>query len=385
MNRRYCAAVLALLVGWGICTSWAGGQTASGSGIPQNIKEAPNVRPHRPVIEKFIKERVAALANDEDPAAQSAAREAIATEISLGPFSASSPDYLDTYADLLNASLVELARNPSMRVRLNAAIVAARVAEKAENSRLRDAAALFIKDQSDPVILWGIKAARWLIPQVLRNPLIAKTDPLVQSVVDAAKANGSGPVIQEAYAALTLNFPQNRTMLNPGSLEAVIPRVQDLLESRVEDYTAGVPPEPQSDERPTLFLVDAQVWAGQKDPQKLKTVQLLSDLLCLAALQTVDANNDDSAALARLVSHLAKALNVIPVHADEAAAKQALQAALARAIIVNSRTSPQEIVASCKPVYQALRGVKAFAELKPPPTPTLGAEPVVPATTGSTQ
>src|SRR5205085_2577218 len=153
-------------------------------GISKGCKQLTNTAPCRPQMQSFISAQVAALAGT--GASQSAARDALIAEASDGAQPAS-PAYLDTYAELLNPAVGKLASNPQMRVRLNAAIVTARVAERADNSRLADAAVAFINDKSEPVALWGLKAARALIPAVLRDPLLAPNNKLVPAAADVVK------------------------------------------------------------------------------------------------------------------------------------------------------------------------------------------------------
>src|SRR5205085_3695620 len=96
-----------------------------------------------------------------------------------------------------------LAGHKSMKVRMNAAIAAAQVAAKVGNDRLAHVSQLFMKDMTEPVALWGVKAARAVIPAAARQ-----TKPAVRlegDVVATVKAHSeSGPILEEAYAALTL-------------------------------------------------------------------------------------------------------------------------------------------------------------------------------------
>ena len=57
--------------------------------------------------------------------------------------------------------------NQSVAVRLNAAIVVARVGEKTASAALQPAVITLLSDKSDAVKLWGLKAAKFVLPAVL--------------------------------------------------------------------------------------------------------------------------------------------------------------------------------------------------------------------------
>ena len=104
------------------------------------------------------------------------------------------PAYLDAYAQILNRELLTLKGNPSARVRLNAAIVCALVAQQANNAHLKDAAVMFIQDPSEAVVLWGIKAARWIIPAQLGQVAAQPDLGLVNEIVPAVQKHPKGTI-----------------------------------------------------------------------------------------------------------------------------------------------------------------------------------------------
>ena len=90
-----------------------------------------------------------------------------ATLIAQASIAGSTPGFYDQYADSVNNKIVALAANKDARVRLNAAIVVAKIAAKAGNGRLAPATEIFLKDSSDGVALWGLQSAKFVIPALL--------------------------------------------------------------------------------------------------------------------------------------------------------------------------------------------------------------------------
>src|SRR5437763_1905178 len=75
------------------------------------------------------------------------------------------------YATALNNALLPLFRNPDARVRLDAAIVAGRVAGRIGTPQfLAPAALAAVNDKAEPVVLWGVKAAYYIIPHQMDLP-----------------------------------------------------------------------------------------------------------------------------------------------------------------------------------------------------------------------
>lgn len=270
MNRRlFRLMVLGLGLGLGTCGL---AQTA----VPPSIKSAAMITDAaRKSIADFVQSQVQLL---DQPAGRDALVDAAGGDVSAA--------YLDVYATVLNQAMLSLAdKKASLQTRLNAAIVTARVAEKANNIRLKPAAIQFMADSSDPIVLWGVKAAKALVPVQLRSQT-AGQDPLISGLAEAIADNLSGPIVQEAYDTLSLNIYTGRSSVSPQMIQAVVPEMQELLAGRVALYSQGVPDNPQMDTRATNFLIDSDVWSQQSPQQRTTTVQLIVDLLSGAARRT---------------------------------------------------------------------------------------------------
>src|SRR5690606_31201995 len=135
-----------------------------------------------------------------------AAREALVRAARPAGITVPGPAYLDAYARALNDALVKLPDDASVRANLNAAIATARVAEAADNYNLADAVIAFMGNDSMPVALWGIKAAEYILPHELRNPLYANDPKVLTAIQQTLESNPAGPIIDEAYETLRLRL-----------------------------------------------------------------------------------------------------------------------------------------------------------------------------------
>ncbi|MDB5290714.1 MAG: hypothetical protein JWL69_1955 [Phycisphaerales bacterium] len=271
--------------------AFGSGSAAMGQ-ITKTMREAVDAKPSRPLIDQYIAGQVKSLASD-DPKAQKGARESLANEVGSPTVSSS---FLDEYADSLNIAVLPLVDGKSksdVHVRLSAAIAVARVAAKAGNNRLSPAALALVQDKSPAVALWGIKAAKYILPSMiigLQNPA-----PMGQAIVDAVKTHSTGAVAEEAYNALLLQPDPNKhddlRGYNDAVLKPYLAQPLALFEYRVKLYEDFVPPQPVADALGCKFFVMARVWQAQASPQQAQSLQLMLDLLKGAAKQkqTADA------------------------------------------------------------------------------------------------
>jgi len=314
-----------------------------------------------PAITTFINGHVTALTTG-NPAAAAAARDKLIDTAGAG----ASPAFLAAYAGLLDTAIAPALQNPSEIVRLNAGIVVARVAERSDNGGLSPATLILLNDKSRNVVLWGVKSARWIIPALLRAGPPAGANPMLTAVVKAVGAHGQGaiggPIVVEAYEALTVDAlssnPKRRP--TPAMVTAVIPFMHQLLQQRVAAYQKGLPPEPGADSRGTLFLVDATVWNLHTPPQRVTSVQAMSDLAGLGAQHAAMATAGDLADLGYMIGLVSKAIAVVPQNA-------AIQAQLGPAMKIDARSNAAQIQAAVGAIPAALKTVKEFAALTPPP------------------
>ncbi len=361
--------------------------------VTEDVKKSDVMAAYAATIAADVKQSVAALVSGTGSAA---ARDELVRNASMrtdGPgVSTATPAYLDAYAEALNKELLPLAQNSNLSVRLNAAIVAARVAQVANNARLSESIVGFVNDKSDPVVLWGIRGSLRVLPSLLKLPAGAK-HALLQAIVDAMKKHpegvATGWIANDAYTALTLDFNVNRKALTPAMIAGTIDAMQNLLAVRLDRYKIEVPPNTAADRIGTNYLTDGTVWATQNAQQQTRTVQLASDLLSLAAqqleAQAKTNNTADVGELADTINRTAKAMSV----AASAANQPGIVSALQPATLIQRLTPPAQIIESVRGVYAAIKASPKFNGITEPPriqgtkaapTPTTAPTDVAPGT-----
>lgn len=367
MNARLCAFfTIALMIG---CV--AGG--AAAEGIVDAVKTSTSVRTK--VIEDFVSEQAAKLKSSDSPKAavqQSAARDALIAEVSPKSGLKSSDEYINAYTAKVDAAMKPLAGEPSLRTRLNAAIVVARLAEKTKNVVMVRSAAAFMGDKSAAVALWGVKAGGSVLPGCLALP--NKNETLLPAIVKAVEDHPlSGAIADEAYQALSLNIIENRAAVTAAMVTAVIPYFQDLLAFRIQRYVDGIPDEPAAERLAPSFLTDALCWSSQSNDQKIRTVQLLSDLLFVAVHQAASGNRIDEK-LVPVIRYTASGLSELGKKGQGSSAMSEVVKPLKE---TTPTSLPKSVVERVNQVYPAIRDIPAYSSVKPPPQVTAHA----PATT----
>jgi hypothetical protein len=361
MNRREFARLTPKILVGMLAFALAGSARAA---VPEDVKKADVMNAYLATIAADVKQEVATLVAGTGSAV---ARDALVKNASMRTdapgVSTATPAYLDAYADALNKELLPLAQNPNLTVRLNAAIVAARVAQVANNARLADSMVAFVNDKSDPVVLWGIRGSLRVLPSLLKLPAGPK-HPLLTAIVDAVKKHpegvAAGWIANDAYTALTLDFNANRKALTPTMIAGTVDAVQNLLAVRLDRYKVEVPPNTAADRLGTTYLTDTTVWGVQSPQQQTRTVQLASDLLSLAAQQLEAQSKANNAAdvgeLAITINWTAKALSVAAAAANQPAIVSALQPAT----LIQKMTPPSQIMENVKGVYAAIKASPKF-------------------------
>lgn len=255
-------------------------------------------------IQKYIQAHVTALTGD-DTDARTQAREALISGVIVKnpPGQQPGASYMDQYADVLNASLKPLATNEDWVIRMNAAIVAAKVAEKADNVRLLDVTQALLSDKTEGVQLWALRAGKSVLPAVLRTPGAAKNDKLIPAIVAVARQRKSGAIAGEAYTALSLDYNKPEKFKSiPAAVKtemaaAVAPQILVIMRNRVADYTAGTINDPTADRIAANFLVSTSVWPMLDAKTQSASLQALMDLLNAsgqaAAKSGAGGRNDD--------------------------------------------------------------------------------------------
>ena len=329
--------------------------------ITPEIKASPNAAANQGAIDAAVKKDVAALASG-----TANARQALIGYASAGP----TPAFLDVYAVSLNNHLQPLAKSPDIKVRLNAAIVAASVAQLANNARLADVLTQFVSDKTEPIAYWGLRGARFVVPNLLKPPINNPKHALIPAITNAVKTHrrglASGWIATEAYGALALdlNPPAGKPRPPAATIANTITPVQDLLAARINQYKEGVPAMPTAEQIASGYLSNPAVWPVHTPDQQVRTLQLYSDLLSLAAQQLVvpTINDNDKTELTSMIKLVGSAIAVT------AEAGSPLANASRGAMNITKAMAPAEIVKTVDAIHPAITKTPKYSAVKPPPT-----------------
>jgi hypothetical protein len=357
--RRFAAA--SLLVAFGMTLGVCG--SARGANLPPNVRQAISIQPVIPTIQQYIEKNIASLTGD-DSVAQSKAREDLASEVMTPPGqNPPTAQFLKAYATELNRLLLPLAKHDDPRVRLNAAIVAERVAKQADNDALLPTVAALLNDSNDGTRMWALKAAKFLLPAAVSAPGNPGQG-LVASIVKVGSESESGAVVQTVYEALATDKGKLADAAWAKVLASVFPALHEILRVRIGRYAEGVPDEPLADSKATTFLTERSVWPTQTPAQQVQTIQLISDLVAVAAQRSDGATSDQRQDIIWLLRRGGKAMQV----AGEVVKNAQLASAGAGLAKILTTATPDDIVNAAKAVYPALKSVEGFKDLKPPPS-----------------
>ncbi len=324
--------------------------------IPTAIKLAQAILPaDANTINSFVQGQVTSLAA-ENPAVQKAARQALIDQVS----GSGTPAFNAAYATSVNDALLPLASNTNLRVRLNAAIANGEIAKRVNNGGQSKATLAFMNDKSDPVALWGLKAARYVIPPLTLLPPQLRTVKVIPGVVDVIKThNDSGPIIEEAYQALTLDDFKN---VPPGDLSAsvaiVLPDAFRLFEYRTTLYASGVPASPLADNYVTLFLTRTKVWGVETPAQQQQTMKDMFGLVASLGGLLGNPNIQNRDDLVNLMRQTGRAFQVVA----DLKSDPDLHTAASEIAEINSTTDTSEVakrvsdLQNTKAVQEAVQG-----------------------------
>jgi len=323
--------------------------------IDPKIKTSLDAAKSRDAIAASVKERVADLAGA-DPAKRSAARDGLITEINLPNVST---EFLDTYAQELNNQLKPLVdpTQPDVKIRLNAAIVVAKVAEKSNTARFAEITDILLKDKSDAVVNWGLKASRYVLPPVLAAGL-----PQAKALIKSIRAKVGDPVLLPlVYDALSIDFQNNRQSPQfPKMVAGAVPEMIAVLRERVDLICKQVPPDATVDVAGMNFLVATSVWKQQTPPQQLETAQLLSDYIGVAGQRGAMSTGTDREQMTKAVQNASNAIGATFVIAG-----QPIPPAIQQLMKLDpNNPSYAQMVGAA---YPALKAVTAWKDLKAPP------------------
>jgi hypothetical protein len=338
--------------------------TARAATIGDNVRTASNVGPFLPQIQQNVAAQAQVLAG-KDAIAQSKARNELISDATREP--TPSPAFLNAFAQALNTELLKLAQSPDARTRLNAAIVAARLAEAAAKdpaSRAGGASLVpltqaLLNDKSDGVVLWGLKAARFVLPAAIA----AKTpgaDQLAATIVKIGQARPS--VVGDVYDALAIS-------LAPGTdpkpvLGITVPSLHAVLKSRANIYQRSIPQDATAEVRAATYLTSKDVYTRQPEAQ-VTTMQLLSDLLGVAAQRAGDVTPEQRKDLAYMIRGVGGAVHVVGMAGWETNRNLMEQTTAVRQLNLSATAS--EMAAAVEPVHPAIKAIQKFAGITPPP------------------
>jgi hypothetical protein len=313
--------------------------TASFGQLPSSIVTSPDPSAQRDQINAFVDTQVNKLLIA-DPASWGAGRALLVGEVSK---QGATPGFYDVYADSINKYLLPLATNKDPRVRLNAAIVAARVASKAANGRLAPVTLAFLKDSSDAVVLWGLQSAKYVVPALLAVRDATNADAIAKAVVLAAQNHMTPAVIEEAYRTLLIDpaLPQDdphyMNDITAPMLSGFLPNPMALYEYRIKLYDdVAAPMQPVADTWASTFFVNEKVWAAQSPTQQGQTLNLMLGLLKGAAKQNGAAATPE---MVDVMKRTGQAFQVV----SRLVKKPALTSAADKVALITSSTAPDEI------------------------------------------
>ena len=359
MNRRVWVCI-GSIVWLGLLAGRARAQiAASGVGsVPIAAKNAVDASAYRSQIQDFVESQVSALTG-EDPIAQKAAREKLISECTGG----ATPSYLDNYALVIDAVATDiLKRNPSLRVRLNVAVLVNEVGRSSRSKALEGSVLILINDPAEPVALRGMESAKPVIAAVVSKPQTAAGDKLMNAILPAVKKHDkSGFIAAEGYRAL---IPEDN--LPPTDLADIDPVVLgpilDILNYRISLYTTGIPDNPSAETDVPTFLYRSYKNAAPALQHRI--VQTLVDLICVAGQQAPAAPKDEIDEVIQTLNYAAAALT---------ANNPNLDTSLDFITHLNKGIPGSVIAQKAATVYDLLK--PRFPFLQPPPAVTPGPAP----------
>lgn len=375
MSRSIRVYLASGLLGVGVLTSVCRAQIPQ---LPENVRTSADAGPFRGQIADFVNRHVSRMKSGSS-AELSASREALVAAVGGQP----SISFNELYADAINSAIPTLLKEERVAVRVNAAIVVTRVAERTSSARLAPVVKAMLSDESPGVAIWSMRAARPLLLSILSDPILSSNN-LVPVVVEAASKHlGSGPVAAEAYNALTsalLDRSVRSTFTTP-QLQKLVPviidAVQSILEQRVKLYEQGIPPDPSVDGKGAmLFLLDTQNWQIASEKQKSKTAELALWAGVLAAKrQSQQEYASKRTELLEVVRYHGRSLMLLADFTQSASLKSAAED-MAR--VTNFSPSAQ-VLQAASDIPDAVRSVPLFKSVQMPPdvlsVPAAGSQP----------
>ncbi len=337
--------------------------------LPVEVRTSPNAAGSRTIIQAFVMGEVNKLMGS-DPVAQRSARMVLIEEVqAAGAANTPSASFLDELARILNQELTRTIRNADVRAKINAGIVCSRVAEKAQNNRLADATLLLLADPNEAVALWGIRSAKELMLPAFG--VQGRQNNLVPAIVTAAQKNPTGIIFEAAYEALGPNLLQVPAQRRGDVVAVCIPEIHKLMALRVKEWEQGIPSGIFSERMAINALISQPSWEAQTPEMRVRTVQLMSDLIGVVGQRAGQLTDDERRLGALMVRMTGRGLQAIALLLGN----QQLETELERVARVNEIARAEAILEVSRTAHPALVKVKEFSQLKPPPVVSSSANP----------
>jgi hypothetical protein len=325
------------------------------------------VPPNSTLIAAVVKSAVADLSGD-DPVKRASAREQLAYEVRAPGGTVYSSQFFETYAKELNAQLSPLLANPDTKIRLNAAIVIARVAEQINDPDMLALTEKLLADKSPAVLMWGLTAAQNILPSLLEVGLPGQQ---LKLIVDITSHASDPKLVAGVYDALSLNYSKVKISEIPPNwnkaVGLVVPQILSLLSARRDLYRTQVVKEPQADVDGMNCLVNAVIWDQMTTAQRLQTIQVISDIAGLAAQHADNSAGPERDQLIFAVTKSVSATAAAAIHVDHTEFRDSVRAML------NLQPSAQNIAAIVAPLPGAIRQVPEWSKVTDFPTISQGA------------
>lgn len=363
---------------WGQAAPAAGGAGAAATTpvppapdpIPAEARTSTAPEAFRPRIEAFIKGNLVRVKSS-DPKVYSAGRDALVAEVA-SPSTGSS--FKDLFAQTLVVHLGPLLDDKDARVRLQAAVVAGRVADRVDNAQLAPVAVKLLKDSNVGLQIWGMKVARGVLSAQLAAPSGLANSPLPKAVVDTVLANPKRQEFaRDAADVLHVDLATIiRLKITPATSAQLIAPALRVLDMRAGLYKDGFPEELESD-RSFLTFFSNHVWGSLTPAQRVQVTQRAFDILLRSTAAASAAT--DAAASREMVDHairVSRNLQVIASEVDRRASTPATKAFVTAASAIGGGASganlpPAAVVeAGAKAMLTAAKAIPEFKDLKAP-------------------
>jgi glycosyltransferase A (GT-A) superfamily protein (DUF2064 family) len=335
----------------------------------EDIRTAADPTAFKSNLATVVSEGVARLKGTDAAEAVKARDALIAPVVPPG----ATPAFFELYSDVLATGLAPLAdANVSVQARLNAAIAAAKVAEKTESIRLAPLIKKQLADPNPSVVLWALKAARPIVLKVLNDPILAKNNDLLPDVLAAVKKHGAalGPVVVEGYRTIggQLADRATRNAMAKATVAKVTPPVVDAMYQvaamRAEIYKAGSPADPAAERVLVDLITDAAVWNTLTPAQKLQGAQSMLDFMSFSIQRAGRVTSQtERVELLTLAQYTAKAISALGISTNNQPVQEALRDVVTASV---TGTPPAQFLQFLSDVPAALQTLDGCKGVKDP-------------------